>query len=221
MRINDKTKTIALKRKKADRIYQLLLLNYPSAKIILNYSNFWELLAAVILSAQCTDKMVNKITAKLFLKYPKIEDYVKADLVEFETDIKQAGFYRHKAKNILSSAKIISERWSGEVPAEMKALLTLPGIARKSANVILGNAYHKIEGIAVDTHVLRLSQRLGFSSNKNPVKVERDLMQLFPQKYWFKLTYLLIDHGRALCKAPKPLCAGCFLNKLCPSAFSF
>lgn len=202
-------------------LLQLLKNNYPDAKIALNYSNNWELLVAVVLSAQCTDVRVNIVTEKLFKKYKTVGDYAKADINEFEKDIRSTGFFRNKAKNILASAKIIKEKYNGILPENMPELLTLPGIARKSANVILGNAYRVIEGIAVDTHVIRLSQRLGFSRFKDPVKIENDLMDLFDKKDWFKLTYLLIDHGRAVCQAKKPACDKCFLNKICPSAFAF
>lgn len=208
--------TFSQKQTRSQKILTLLKFHYPDAKIILNYKNPWELLVAVILSAQCTDKTVNKITEKLFKKYKKVGDYTKTNQTEFEKDIRSAGFFRNKAKNILATAKLVMEKWGGEVPQTMEELISLPGVARKTASVIQGNAWGRVEGIAVDTHVLRLSQRLGFSQNKTPEKVEKDLMKLFPKKEWFKLTYLLIDHGRALCKAPKPLCQNCFLNKLCP-----
>ena len=174
-----------------------------------------------MLSAQCTDKRVNIITDKLFKKYKSFDDYINADLTEFELDIKSAGFFRNKAKNILASAKIIREKFNGVVPKTMKDILPLPGVARKSANVILGNAYEVVEGIAVDTHVIRLSKRLGLSKNSDPVKIEKDLMEKFAKKDWFKLTYLLIEHGRNICEAKKPKCDVCFLNKICPSAFAF
>lgn len=210
--------TFSQKKARSQKILNLLKFHYPNAKIILNYSNPWELLVAVILSAQCTDKTVNIITEKLFKKYKKVGDYAKTNQTEFEKDIRSAGFFRNKAKNIIASAKLAIEKWGGEVPQTMEDLISLPGVARKTASVIQGNAWGRVEGIAVDTHVLRLSQRLGFAQNKTPEKVEKDLMKLFPKKEWFKLTYLLIDHGRALCKAPKPLCQNCFLNKLCPSS---
>lgn len=203
---------------RSQKILNLLKDHYPDAKIILNYKNPWELLVAVILSAQCTDKVVNRITEKLFRKYKKVGDYAAVKQHEFEEDIKSAGFYRNKAKNILSTANMVIGKWGGEVPHTMKDLITLPGVARKTANIILGNAFEKVEGIAVDTHVLRISQKLGFTQNKTPEKIEKDLMKLFPKGEWFKLTYLLIDHGRSICKAPKPLCQNCFLNRLCPSS---
>lgn len=183
-----------------------------------------------MLSAQCTDKMVNIVTARLFNKYKTVEDYAKADIRELEQDVKSTGFYRNKAKNIKAAARLILERYHGEVPKKMEELLTLPGVARKTANIVLGNAYNndvsqqawlRVQGIAVDTHVGRLSQRLGFSKNVNTDKIEKDLMKIIPKKDWFRLTYLLIEHGRATCRAPLPKCDQCFLNKLCPSAFNF
>lgn len=203
------------------QILTLLKRHYPHAKIVLNYSNNWELLVAVILSAQCTDKMVNKVTASLFKKYKTIKDYAETNLSELEQDIKSTGFYRNKAKNIQSAAKLILEKFNGTVPKTMAEMLTIPGVARKTANVVLGNAYNIYEGIAVDTHVMRLSQRLGFSKQKDPNKIEHDLMKLIDQKDWFSLTYLLIEHGRAICEAKKPKCNECFLNTVCPSAFKF
>ncbi len=214
---------------------------YPDAKIVLNYGNNWELLVAVVLSAQCTDKKVNEVTLKLFKKYPALQDYVNADLAEFEQDIRQTGFYRHKAKNILGAAELVAEKFGGKLPQTMEEMLTIPGVARKTANVVLGNAYGVVEGIAVDTHVQRLSQRLrlvpvdkigggnkplyymksgerrlDYFKDAVPEKIERELMRVIPKKDWFKLTYLLIDHGRAICKAQNPDCRNCQLNKICP-----
>lgn len=192
-----------------------------SAKIALKYRNNWQLLVAVVLSAQCTDKRVNIITEKLFRKYKTISDYANASFEEFEQDIKSTGFYKNKAKNIIASANLIIEKYNGKIPKTMKEILGLPGVARKTANIVLGNAYGIYQGVAVDTHVKRLSQRLGLTGNKNPDKIEQDLMRLFDKKDWFKLTYLLIEHGRAICEAKKPKCNKCFLNKFCPSAFDF
>jgi len=203
------------------KIIRRLKKSYPHSKIALRYSNNWELLVAVILSAQCTDKKVNEVTALLFKKYLTLDDYVSADSREFEQDIRSAGFYRAKAKNILESARIIKEKFSGKLPRIMEELLTLKGVARKTANVVLGNAYGVVEGIAVDTHVRRLSQRLGLSKHNDPVKIEQDLMAQIPKKEWFTLTYRLIDHGRAICTAKKPKCDTCPLNDICPSAFKF
>ncbi len=200
-------------------ILSILKKNYPNAKIILNFSSEWELLVAVVLSAQCTDKKVNEVTAKLFKKYKTLDDYRKPDLKEFEQDIHSCGFYHNKAKNILGAAKIIKEKFDGKLPKTMAELITLPGVARKTANIILGNAFNIVEGIAVDTHVTRISQRLGLTKNTDPVKIEQDLMKLIPKEEWFKFTYLVIDFGRSICDAKHPLCSQCPLNKLCPSAF--
>ncbi|MBN1916170.1 endonuclease III [Candidatus Dojkabacteria bacterium] len=206
---------------KNEEILRILKKTHPHAGIALNYSNNWELLVSVILSAQCTDKRVNIVTEKLFKKYKEIGDYANADISEFELDIRSTGFYRNKAKNILSAAKLLLAEFKGEIPKTMEEMLTIPGVARKTANVVLGNAYGVIEGIAVDTHVIRLSQRLGLSKNKTPEKIEKDLMNLYDKKEWFRLTYLLIQHGRAICDAKRPMCDRCPLNKICPSAFQF
>lgn len=206
---------------KAQRMLTLLKEHYPNAKIVLRYSNNFELLVAVILSAQCTDTMVNKVTEKLFEKYKTIEDYANALLSELEQDIKSTGFYRNKAKNIKHAARLILQKYHGRIPKTMEELLEIPGVARKTANIVLGNAYGVVEGIAVDTHVRRLSQRLGLTTNDNPEKIEQDLMAMFSKNDWFTLTYLFIEHGRAICTAKKPKCDECFLNKICPSAFQF
>ncbi len=176
---------------------------FPDAKIVLKYSNNWELLVAVILSAQCTDKMVNKVTEKLFKKYKNLDDYVKADPREFEKDIHSCGFYKNKTKNILTTAKMIRDQFGGKVPRTMEELLTLRGVARKTANVVLGNAFGIYEGIAVDTHVKRLSRLYGLSSQTDPNKIEEDLMKIVPRKDWFPFTYLLIEYGRKYCPARK------------------
>jgi len=202
--------------KKAETIYKLLKKNYPRAKIALNYGSPWELLVAVILSAQCTDKRVNIVTEKLFTKYTSIKHYADADISDFEQDIYSTGFYRNKAKNIINAAKKIMAKHRGKVPQTMEELTALPGVARKTANIVIYNAFGKICGIPVDTHVGRLSQRLGLSGEKNPVKIEKDLMLLFPEKHRGNLSYLLIEHGRAVCKARNPVCGECFLNGLCP-----
>lgn len=176
---------------------------FPNAGIVLKYSNNFELLVSVILSAQCTDKMVNKVTAKLFKKYKSLESYVQADQKEFEKDIYSTGFYHNKAKNIIGAAKIIKEKFYSKVPRTMRELLTLPGVARKTANVVLGNAYGVYEGIAVDTHVRRLSKLLGLTTHDDPDKIEKDLMEIVPKKDWFNITYLLIEYGRKYCPARK------------------
>lgn len=208
-------------KKHAGKIFSLLRRTYPDAKIVLKYSNPWELMVAVILSAQCTDKKVNEVTPALFKKYPTLDHYVAADPKEFETMIHQTGFYHAKAKAILTSAKMVKEKFGGAVPRTMAEMLTLRGVARKSANVILGNAYGVVDGIAVDTHVGRLSRRMGLTNHHNPVKVEKDLMVLLPKKDWFTATYLLVDHGRAICTAKDPRCDLCPLKDVCPAAFTF
>jgi len=207
--------------KRNEAILKLLKKQYHNPKTILKYSNPWELLVAIILSAQCTDIMVNKVTEKLFKKYKTVEDYANVPLSELGLDIKSTGFYNNKAKNIQKAAQLILKKYNGGIPKAMGELLQIPGVARKTANVFLGNAYGIVEGIAVDTHVRRLSQRLGFTTNNNPDKIEQDLMKLFNKKDWFLLTYLLIEHGRKICQAKKPACDKCFLSKLCPSAFQF
>lgn len=186
---------------------------FPHPKIALNYSNNWELFVAVVLSAQCTDKKVNEVIAGLFQKYRKLDDYVRARRSEFEKDIRPTGFYKNKAKSILASAKIIKEKFGGKLPRTMQDMLTLPGIGRKSANVILGNAYGIVEGIAVDTHVRRLAQKLGLSKHSDPDKIEQDLMKLLPKKEWFTITYRLIDYGRKYCPAKDKKHLHCPLKK--------
>ena len=198
---------------------------YPQARMALDFGSNWELLVAVILSAQCTDKMVNRVTTGLFQKYRTIEDYASADLAEFEADIRPTGFFRNKAKHIVVSAQKILADHGGEVPASMAELLTLPGVARKTANIVLGNAHPKVyaadpeAGIAVDTHVNRLSQQLGLATSANSDKIERELMEIVPRADRFQLTYLLIEHGRAVCTAKRPACGECLLQDICASAF--
>ena len=174
---------------------------FPKAEIELNFSNPLELLVAVQLSAQCTDKMVNKITQKLFKKYRKLDDYVKADPREFEQDIKSSGFYRNKTKNILGAAKMNKKEFNGTVPDTMEELLRLPGVARKTANVVLAESHGVVEGVTVDTHVIRFVQRYDLSDHKNPVKIEKDLMALLPKKEWPHITHRIIHYGRYLAPA--------------------
>lgn len=216
-----KKETFDTKKKRTAHIIQRLKKMYPKAHIALRFKNPWELLVAVILSAQCTDKKVNEVTPALFKKYRTLDDYVRAKPKEFEQMIRPTGFYRAKTKSILTTAKIIQEKYGGKVPRTMQEMLTLRGVARKTANVVLGNAYNVVEGIAVDTHVRRLSQRLGLSASDNPVKIEEDLMRLILKKDWFKSTYLLINHGRTICTAKDPRCDLCPLADICPSAFQF
>ena len=187
--------------KKAAEIIRRLKKLFPNTKIALDYSNNWELVVAVILSAQTTDKKVNEVTARLFKKYPSLESYVNANNLSFQEDIKEIGLYRAKAKNILETVKIIKEKYNGTVPKTMEELISLPGIGRKTANVILGNAYGVVDGIAVDTHVIRLSRLFGLTVQKNPEKIEKDLMEILPKKEWFNFTYRMIDYGRKYCTA--------------------
>ncbi|MBN1628704.1 MAG: endonuclease III [Thermoleophilia bacterium] len=215
----------AAKAAHAREILTRLSSEYPGAGIILDFGSDWELLVAVILSAQCTDKMVNQVTADLFKKYRTIEDYASADPAEFEADIRPTGFFRNKTKHIIGAAQKVLADYGGDIPSSMAELLTLPGVARKTANIVLGNAHPEAyaadldAGIAVDTHVNRLSQRLGLATSDNSDKIERELMEIVPRDDWFKLTYLLIEHGRAVCSAKKALCGECVLVDICPSAF--
>src|SRR6266853_1740483 len=192
---------------------------YPDAKTSLNFSNPLELLVATQLSAQCTDERVNIVTADLFKKYRRVEDYATVSQEKLEQDIRSTGFYRNKAKNIRAACQRIITNYDGEVPRTMADLLTLPGVARKTANVVLGNAFGIVEGFVVDTHIGRLARRFGWTTNEDPVKVEQDLMRLVPRQDWLDLSHLMIYHGRAICQARKPLCEQCSLVKLCPSAF--
>lgn len=175
-----------------------------------------ELLVATILSAQCTDKRVNIVTRGLFKKYGSVSDYAKAEIKILEQDIRSTGFYRNKARNIVNAARMILDKYSGKVPRTMEEILELPGVARKTANIVLGNAYGVVVGIAVDTHVRRVSQRLGLTENEDPVKIEQDLMKLVPKKDWFAYSYLLQSLGRDACVARGPECPRCALNGLCP-----
>lgn len=191
------------KKKRIEIIISELKRLFPHAKIMLKYSSPWELLVAVMLSAQCTDKMVNKVTEKLFKKYTCLDDYVGAEAKAFERDIFSTGFYRAKTKHILTTAGIIKTIYKGELPRTMKEMVQLPGVGRKTANVVLGNAYGVVEGIAVDTHVKRMSRVLGLTKNADPEKIERDLMKVVPKKEWLRFTYLLIEYGRKYCPAIK------------------
>jgi endonuclease-3 len=206
---------------RASKVLELLEKNYPNAKIALKYANPLQLLVATILSAQATDQQINTITPKLFKKYKTAEDYASADLQELEQYIKSSGFYHNKAKNIQKCCKALVEKFNSKVPRTMNELVDLPGVGRKTANIILANAFGIVEGVAVDTHVGRLAQRLGLSENKDPNKIEADLMKIVPKDQWMRITDLLIFHGRRVCTAKKPNCAGCVLNKICPSAFTF
>ena len=207
--------------KENDRIKEIISLlkkDYPKPKLALDFSNPLEMLIATILSAQATDIKVNEVTKDLFGKYKTARDYAEADRTELENDIRPTGFYHNKAKYLQEACKLIEEKFDGKVPDTMEGLISLPGVARKTANIVISNAFGKIEGIAVDTHVKRLSQRLGLTKNKNPDKIERDLMEIIPKKDWFQFTYMIIDHGRKICHAKKPEHDKCVVRDLCPSA---
>jgi endonuclease-3 len=209
------------RKARASTIIKLLEKQYPEARIALKYSNPLELLVATMLSAQCTDERVNIVTEKLFKKYRRAEDYAGAGLVELEKDIRSTGFYRNKAKNIRQTGQMLVDKFGSRVPKTMEELLELPGVARKTANIVLQNAYGIVEGIAVDTHVRRVSKRLGLTMKEDPNKIEQDLMQVVPRGKWMRITDLLISLGRNVCVAKKPKCEVCLLNKICPSAFTF
>ena len=194
---------------------------YPDAKCSLNHTNPFELLVATILSAQCTDKRVNMVTPALFKKYRTAKDYANTPQAEFENAIKSTGFYRSKTKSIRGAMRAIADEHGGKVPNTMDELNALPGVGRKTANVVLGNAFHKDEGIVVDTHVIRLSQRLGLTKHKDAEKIEQDLMKLVPRKHWTNWSHWLIWHGRRRCYARKPDCSRCEVFKLCPSGKVF
>ncbi len=191
---------------------------YPDAHVALNFRNPLECLIATILSAQCTDERVNMVTKDLFKKYRTAQDYLKVPEGELREDIHSTGFFNQKTRSIRGACARIVEAYGGAVPSSMEDLLTLPGVARKTANIVMGNGYGKVEGIAVDTHVKRLANRLGFSEESDTDKIEQDLMRLIPKARWFDATYTIIDHGRAVCHAKKPQCDECLLSELCPSS---
>ncbi|MEM2934785.1 MAG: endonuclease III [Candidatus Thermoplasmatota archaeon] len=201
-------------------IIDILRKEYPHIRgTALNYTNPLELLIATILSAQTTDERVNMVTKEFFKKYKNADEFAKADINELENYIKSVNFYKNKARYIKECCKIISEKYAGKVPDSMQDLLSLPGVSRKTANVVLSNAFRKDEGIVVDTHVIRLSQRIGLTDEKNRDKIEEDLMKKFPKDKWFDLSNLLIAHGRKICKAKNPICEKCVLNRICRSAY--
>jgi endonuclease-3 len=209
---------ISEEKQRTLKIIRRLKAEYPEARCSLNHSNPLELLIATILSAQCTDERVNIVTADLFRKYRCSEDYYSVAQTELEQDIRSTGFYHNKAKAIQGACRLISEQYQGRVPENIEDLLLLPGVARKTANVVLGNAFGITSGIVVDTHVARLSERLRLSAEKQPEKIERDLMELVPHKDWIIFSHLLIAHGRKICKARTPLCAECVIEQFCPSS---
>ncbi|MBI3648369.1 MAG: endonuclease III [Actinobacteria bacterium] len=205
---------------RAPEIVKRLSKAYPDAKVALRFTNPLECLVATILSAQCTDEKVNEVTATLFRKYRMPQDYLKVPEDELKRDVKPTGFFNQKATSIREACRRIVEVYGGKVPDEMEELITLRGVARKTANIVLGNSFGKVEGIAVDTHVKRLANRLGFSEESDPEKIERDLMRLIPKRSWFGFTYVLIDHGRAVCDARKPRCGECPVSELCPASLA-
>ena len=209
---------IAEEKKRAGKIIGQLKRAYPDARCSLNYSTPLELLIATILSAQCTDERVNIVTLELFGKYRSAEDYARAASAELERDIHSTGFFRNKAKAIQGACRMITEQYGGRVPENIEDLVALPGVARKTANVVLGNAYGIASGVVVDTHVSRVSQRLKLTAHEQPEKIERDLVELVPRTDWIIFPHLLIAHGRAVCKARTPLCAECPVEPLCPSS---
>lgn len=204
---------------KVKKIILLLKQQYSNAKCALQHKNPLELLIATILSAQCTDERVNIVIEKLFKKYKTAKDYAEANLQEFEKDIYSTGFYRNKAKNIISASQIIDKNYKGKIPKDFDKLIKLPGVARKTANCVMGTAFGVPSGVVVDTHVSRISQRLGLTKNVEPNKIEQDLMKIIPKDEWIMFSHRLIWHGRKVCDAKKPKCEICVLNKLCPSAF--
>lgn len=206
-------------KQKTRKIITALKRAYPDAKCALNHSNAFELLIATILSAQCTDARVNIVTADLFRKYRKPEDYSKVSAATLQNEIRTTGFFRNKTKSIQGTAKALTEKFGGRVPQTMDEILELPGVARKTANVVLGNAFGIQSGVVVDTHVTRLSRRLGLTKQKQAEKIEKDLIELVPKKEWIIFPHLLIFHGRNICKARSPLCDQCVIEKYCPSSF--
>ncbi|HVX11406.1 MAG TPA: endonuclease III [Pirellulales bacterium] len=211
-----KTATSAPAKRHAARVAKLLAQTYPGAQCALNFGSPLELLIATILSAQCTDVRVNIVTKELFRKYRSAADYANADTKELEQDIKTTGFFRSKAKNIQGACRQLVDEYGGEVPKELDELVALPGVGRKTANVVLGTAFGIALGVVVDTHVRRLSQRLGLTTHKDPEKIERDLMAVLPPREWIDFSHRLIHHGRRICIARRPKCDECTLNKVCP-----
>jgi len=203
---------------RAPQIIRILSAAYPDAHVALEFSDALECLVATILSAQCTDERVNMVTKDLFAKYRSAQDYLRVPESELAADIRPTGFFNQKTKSIRGACARIVEAYGGTVPDTMEEILTLPGVARKTANIVLGNAYDVVEGVAVDTHVRRLANRLGFSDQKDPDKIERDLMRAIPKERWFDFTYVLIDHGRSICVARVPRCEDCPVSDLCPSS---
>ncbi len=203
---------------RAKKCIRLLKQHYPDARCSLHFKTVHQLMVATILSAQCTDERVNKVTPALFKKYPSVKAFANANLDELGKDIYSTGFHNNKAKAIKQSAQQLMEQYNGKIPRTLQELVKLPGVGRKTASCVLGAGYGLAEGIVVDTHVGRISRLLGFTKEKDPVKVERDLIQIIPKQDWIVYAHLLIEHGRAVCKARRPDCEHCFLKRLCPSA---
>jgi endonuclease-3 len=203
------------------KIIRALRREYPQSRTALRFETPLQILVSTILSAQCTDERVNKITPGLFQKYPAAADFARADRAELEAEIRPTGFFRNKAKSIIGATKKIVTDFGGRVPDRMEDLISLPGVARKTANIVLSSAFGKAEGIAVDVHVKRLSGRLGLSQEHDPEKIEKDLLRLVPRKDWLDFNYMLVNHGRKICQARKPRCPECVLKDLCPSAREF
>jgi len=209
------------RQQRATEIMKRLGALYPHAHIALDYSGDpWHLLVAVILSAQTTDVGVNKVTPVLFARFPDPAELAGADVLAVEEIVRPTGFYHQKTRSIMAAARIVLEEFEGRVPDTMEGLMRLPGVARKTANIVIANAYGKVEGIAVDTHVFRLAHRFGLTDEKDPDKVERDLCALLPREEWYAVNYRFIDHGRAVCTAKRPACGACALNDVCPAAFT-
>jgi len=204
--------------KRIDKIVRFLKEAYPQSRTALDFESPLQILVATILSAQCTDERVNKVTPSLFRKYRTAADFARADEIELQEEIRSTGFFRNKAKNIIKASQKIVCEFGGRVPDNMEELITLSGVARKTANIVLSSGYGKSEGIAVDTHVKRLSGRLGLSVHQDPDKIERDLMALVPREDWLDFNYMMVNHGRRVCQARKPNCLECGLRSLCPSA---
>jgi len=205
-------------KERIGRIIRVLRREYPESRTALGFESPLQILVATILAAQCTDERVNRITPALFRKYPTAAAFAAADRAELEAEIRSTGFFRNKAKSIIGAARKIVDDFGGQVPAHMSDLITLPGVARKTANIVLSSGYDIAEGIAVDTHVRRLSGRLGLSRQQDPEKIEKDLLRLVPKKDWLDFNYMLVNHGRKICQARKPRCPECPLRSLCPSA---
>lgn len=218
MKIKTWKETPEEKKKRARKIIALLSKQYPDARCSLNHKTPLQLLVSTILSAQCTDKRVNEVTPALFAKFKTARDYAGADLDVLEDYVRTTGFYRNKAKSLKNAGRALVEKFGGQVPCTMEELLSLPGVGRKTANVVLGNAFGTAAGVVVDTHVNRIAARLGLAPEESPEKMERKLMEVVPKRHWIMFPHLLIHHGRAVCRAQRPNCPGCVVNRLCPSS---